>query len=60
MSCDGRIPSSGEIIDLYRRGLLPLDRLISHRLGLDEIERAFELLRSGSALRVVLDLAAAA
>jgi S-(hydroxymethyl)glutathione dehydrogenase/alcohol dehydrogenase len=46
------------IIDLYRRGLLPLDRLISHRLGLDEIERAFELLRSGSALRVVLELAA--
>jgi alcohol dehydrogenase len=48
------------IIELYRRGLLPLDRLISHRLGLDEIEQAFELLRSGSALRVVLDLAAAA
>jgi Zn-dependent alcohol dehydrogenase len=36
--------------------VLPLDRLISHRLGLDELERAFELLRSGEALRVVLDL----
>ena len=48
------------IIELYRRGLLPLDRLISHRLGLDGIEQAFELLRSGSALRVVLDLGAAA
>jgi Zn-dependent alcohol dehydrogenase len=45
------------ILDLYRRGLLPLDRLISHRLALDEIDRAFELLRSGDALRVVLDLA---
>jgi Zn-dependent alcohol dehydrogenase len=45
------------ILDLYRRGLLPLDRLISHRLGLDELDRAFELLRSGGALRVVLDLA---
>jgi Zn-dependent alcohol dehydrogenase len=44
------------ILDLYRRGLLPLDRLISHRLGLDELERAFGLLRSGEALRVVLDL----
>jgi Zn-dependent alcohol dehydrogenase len=45
------------ILDLYRRGLLPLDRLISHRLGLDDLEHAFELMRSGEALRVVLDLA---
>ena len=48
------------ILDMYRRGLLPLDRLISHRLGLDELERAFSLLRSGEALRVVLDLSAQA
>ena len=45
------------ILDLYRRGVLPLDKLISHRLGLDELDRGFELLRSGEALRVVLDLA---
>jgi Zn-dependent alcohol dehydrogenase len=44
------------ILDLYRRGRLPLDRLISHRLGLDDLDRAFELLRSGEALRVVVDL----
>jgi len=44
------------ILDLYRRGLLPLDRLISHRLGLDDLDRGFELLRSGEALRVVVDL----
>jgi S-(hydroxymethyl)glutathione dehydrogenase / alcohol dehydrogenase len=43
-------------LDLYRRGRLPLDRLVSHRLPLDDVERAFELLRSGEALRVVLDL----
>jgi S-(hydroxymethyl)glutathione dehydrogenase / alcohol dehydrogenase len=43
-------------LDLYRRGRLPLDRLISHRLPLDEIGPAFELMRSGEALRVVLDL----
>jgi Zn-dependent alcohol dehydrogenase len=41
---------------LYRAGRLPLDRLISHRLALEEVERAFELLTSGEALRVVLDL----
>jgi S-(hydroxymethyl)glutathione dehydrogenase/alcohol dehydrogenase len=48
------------ILDQYRRGRLPLDRLVSHRMPLDEIERAFELLRSGSSLRTVLDLTEAA
>lgn len=46
-------------LDLHRAGRLPLDRLISHRMGLDEVERAFELMHSGDALRVVLDLAPA-
>jgi Zn-dependent alcohol dehydrogenase len=44
------------ILDLYRRGRLPLDRLVSHRLPLDRVEEAFELMRSGPARRVVLDL----
>jgi Zn-dependent alcohol dehydrogenase len=48
------------ILDQYRRGRLPLDDLISHRLPLDEIETAFDLLRSGSSLRTVLDLHGAA
>jgi Zn-dependent alcohol dehydrogenase len=43
-------------LELYRRGRLPLDRLVTHRLPLDEIGRAFELMRSGEAVRVVLDL----
>lgn len=47
-------------LDLFRDGRLPLDRLISHRMGLDEVEKAFELMFSGDALRVVLDLKAAA
>ena len=33
------------ILDAYRRGRLPLDRLISHRLPLEQIEQGFELLR---------------
>jgi Zn-dependent alcohol dehydrogenase len=49
-----------ETLALYREGRLPLDRLISHRLPLDEVERGFELMHSGDALRVVLDLEAAA
>ena len=47
------------ILDAYRRGLLPLDRLISHRLGLDDVEQAVMAVRSGEATRVVLDLAGA-
>lgn len=46
----------GLTLDLYRRGRLPLDRLISHRLPLEEVGRAFELMRTGAALRTVLDL----
>ena len=41
---------------LFREGRLPLDRLVSHRLGLEEAERGFELMHSGDALRVVLEL----
>jgi Zn-dependent alcohol dehydrogenase len=44
-----------ETLDLYRQGRMPIDRLISHRLPLEEAERAFELMNSGEALRVVLE-----
>ena len=43
-------------LDLYREGRLPLDRLVSHRLPLEEAERGFELMHSGDAVRVVLEL----
>ena len=45
------------ILDLHRTGHLPLDRLISHRLPLDEADAAMGLVRSGDATRVILDLA---
>jgi Zn-dependent alcohol dehydrogenase len=48
------------ILEHYRRGRLPLDRLISHRLPLDQIGEAVELLRRGTALRTILDLTGAA
>jgi Zn-dependent alcohol dehydrogenase len=43
-------------LELSLAGRLPLDRLVSHRLPLDEVERGFELMNSGEALRVALDL----
>jgi Zn-dependent alcohol dehydrogenase len=42
-------------LDVYRSGRLPLDRLISHRLPLAEVNEAIDLMLSGEALRVVLD-----
>lgn len=45
------------ILDLHRQGRLPLERLISHRLPLDEIGAAFDLMHDGATRRVLLDLA---
>jgi Zn-dependent alcohol dehydrogenase len=48
------------LLELYRRGRLPLDRLVSRRLPLDAVEDAFAAMRGGGAVRVVLDLGAPA
>jgi len=44
-------------IALYRAGRLPVDRLLSHRLALDDINLGFDRLRSGEAIRQVVDFA---
>jgi alcohol dehydrogenase len=44
-----------KILDLYLSRRLPLDRLVSHKLPLEDADRAFALMNSGEALRVVLD-----
>jgi Zn-dependent alcohol dehydrogenase len=44
------------LLDLYLRGRLPLDRLISARLPLEAVEEAFDALRTATILRTVLDL----
>jgi alcohol dehydrogenase len=41
-------------IDLYRRGKLPVDRLMGERLTLDDINRGFDRMASGQALRDVV------
>jgi S-(hydroxymethyl)glutathione dehydrogenase/alcohol dehydrogenase len=48
------------ILEQYARGRLPLDQLISHRLPLEQIGDAFDLLRAGTGRRVVLDMTASA
>ena len=45
-----------DTLERYRRGDLPLDRLVSHRLPLEEVERADSSSCSrGEALRCVLE-----
>ena len=45
-----------ETLAMYREGRLPLDRLVTHRLPLEEVEHAFDLMHSGDAVRVVLEI----
>ena len=48
------------LLELYRRGRLPLDRLVAARMPLDAVQDAFGLMRGGSTGRVVLELDGAA
>ncbi|QBB69307.1 alcohol dehydrogenase [Pseudolysobacter antarcticus] len=41
-------------IAMYRAGLLPVDRLLTHRLALDEINLGFDRLTRGQAIRQVV------
>ena len=43
-------------IQLYQRGRLPVDRLMSGTLTLDEINLGFDRLHDGSAIRQVVTL----
>lgn len=42
-------------IELYREGRFPVDELVSHRLGLDDINVALDRLADGEALRQVIE-----
>jgi len=42
------------LIDLYLQGRLPLADFVSERIGLDDVEAAFEKMRRGEVLRSVV------
>jgi Zn-dependent alcohol dehydrogenase len=44
------------ILRLHAEGRLPLDRLISHRLPLERAPEALDLVRTGRAVRAVLEM----
>ncbi|MFC0581115.1 S-(hydroxymethyl)mycothiol dehydrogenase [Micrococcoides hystricis] len=44
------------LVELYRQGRLDLDAFVTERIGLDEIEPAFEKMAAGDVLRSVVEL----
>ncbi|MBI4546216.1 MAG: zinc-binding dehydrogenase, partial [Gemmatimonadetes bacterium] len=42
------------VIELVRRGRIALEPLVTHRFPLEQIDEAFDALRSGGALRAVV------
>ncbi|MFB8275426.1 S-(hydroxymethyl)mycothiol dehydrogenase [Nocardia colli] len=42
------------LIDLYRQGRLPLERFVTERISLDEVEKAFTAMHHGDVLRSVV------
>lgn len=52
----GHVPALDipEYVALYQAGRLPVDKLLTHRLTLDEINEGFDRLASGEAIRQVI------
>ncbi|QQM19833.1 S-(hydroxymethyl)mycothiol dehydrogenase [Rhodococcus sp. P-2] len=44
------------LVDLYQQGRLPLEKFVSERIKLDEVEKAFETMHRGEVLRSVVVL----
>ena len=44
------------LIDLYLQGRLPLDKFVTERIGLDQVEKAFDTMHAGEVLRSVVVL----
>ncbi|MGW0037861.1 S-(hydroxymethyl)mycothiol dehydrogenase [Gordonia sp. NPDC003376] len=46
------------LIDLYEQGRLPLDKFVTERVGLTDVEAAFEAMEAGKVLRSVVEVKA--
>lgn len=45
------------IIRLWRAGRIDLESMITHRVGIEDINKAFELMKSGESIRTIVTLA---
>ena len=43
-------------VDLYQQGRLPLEKFVTERIGIDDVEKAFETMHRGEVLRSVVVL----
>lgn len=48
------------LVDQYRAGRLDPDGFVTERIGIDEVEPAFERMKAGTVLRSVVEIAPAA
>jgi S-(hydroxymethyl)glutathione dehydrogenase/alcohol dehydrogenase len=48
------VTDTPKILDHYQGGRLAIDRLITHRISLEEINSGFDLMKSGQAIRTVV------
>jgi S-(hydroxymethyl)mycothiol dehydrogenase len=44
------------LVELYRQGRLPLDKFVTERINIDQVERAFQSMHAGEVLRSVVVL----
>ena len=44
------------LVDLYQQGRLPLEKFVSERINLDDVEEAFHTMHAGEVLRSVVVL----
>jgi S-(hydroxymethyl)mycothiol dehydrogenase len=44
------------LVELYRQGRLPLEKFVSERIGIEQVEQAFGTMRKGNVLRSVVVL----
>ncbi len=44
------------LVDLYRQGRLPLEKFVTERIGLGDVEAAFDAAAAGRVLRSVVVL----
>jgi S-(hydroxymethyl)glutathione dehydrogenase/alcohol dehydrogenase len=44
------------LVDLWLEGKIDVDALLSHRMGLDDVNRAFELMEAQDGIRTILEL----
>lgn len=55
--CYKSVDSVPKLVDRYVNGEMNFDRLITHSMQLDEINKAFDLLKNGEAVRTVIHMA---